>query len=375
MVSLKAVQASNAALRSTTSGQVSLFVGATSGIAFHTLTEYARNANRPKVYIVGRNEATLSKVIADLKKINPEGTFLPIKSEISLLKNVDAACDELKSKEKSLDLLLMCPGYLKLSRQGSLHHHLANSTLSAEIRPTKASYRVSIADSIPHHTDNADGLEDTISLRYYVRARFIANLLPLLSSPQTSRIVSIHGAGKEGKMDENDLELARSFSMQSAAVHTSTMNTLALAEIASTHPSISCVHVFPGVVVTKAFTVFAADWVLPLRWFFVHAVLPFAKLFTVSLPESGQRHLFHATSARYPPAEVKDSPAAGVVLQKGMVVAKGEDGLQGSGCYLLNYDGETIGDQKLLDEYRKRGMGKKIWAHTQEVFDRVLSKA
>ena len=175
-------------------------------------------------------------------------------------------------------------------------------------------------------------------------------------------------------MDENDLELAHSFSMQSAATHTSTMNTLALAEIASTHLNISCVHVFPGVVVTKAFTVFAADWVLPLRLLFVHVVLPLAKLFTVSLQESGQRHLFHATSGRYPPAGLKESPGAGVALPKGLVVAKGENGLQGSGCYLVNYDGETVGDQKLLDEYRKRGMGKKIWEHTQEVFDRVLSK-
>ena len=223
--------------------------------------------------------------------------------------------------------------------------------------------------------DNADGLEDTISLRYYVRARFVQNLLPLLSAPATSRIVSIHGAGKEGKMDETDLELARSFSMQSAAVHTSTMNTLALAEIADTHPSISCVHVFPGIVVTKAFTVMAEDWSFPMRKLFTGGVLPVTKLFANSLPESGQRHLFHATSARYPPAGVKESPGAGVALQKGMEVAKGEDGKQGSGCYLLNFQGETIGDQKLLDEYRKRDMGKKIWQHTQEVFDRVLSKA
>lgn len=119
MVNLKSVQESNAALRSTVSGQVSLFVGATSGIAFHTLTEYARNSNRPKVYIVGRSDAKLAKIIRDLEKINPQGSYVPIKSEISLLKNVDAACEEFKRKEKSLDLLLMCPGYVKVSRIGT----------------------------------------------------------------------------------------------------------------------------------------------------------------------------------------------------------------------------------------------------------------
>ena len=176
-------------------------------------------------------------------------------------------------------------------------------------------------------------------------------------------------------MDESDLELAKSFTMQSAAVHTSTMNTLALAEIADTHPTISCVHIFPGVVMTKAFVTFAEDWALPLRVFFVHVMIPIFKLFTTSLEESGQRHLFHATSARFPPAGVRGSPGAGVAMPKGMVVAKGENGREGTGCYLLGFDGETVGDQRILDGYRKRDYGKKIWEHTQEVFDRVLSKS
>jgi hypothetical protein len=202
--------------------------------------------------------------------------------------------------------------------------------------------------------------------------RFVHNLLPLLSS-SPSRIVSIHGAGKEGKLIENDLELKQNFSMANAAMHTSTMNTLALAEIAASHPSISCVHVFPGVVVTGAFNVLSENWVLPLRFLFRQVAMPLAKPFTVSLKESGQRHLFHATSARYPPAGVKDPPGAGVAMPSGVEVAKGSDWKEGSGCYLLNYDGETTADKNLLDEYRKRGMGKKIWQHTHEVFDRVLA--
>ena len=223
--------------------------------------------------------------------------------------------------------------------------------------------------------DNADGLEDTISLRYYVRARFIHNLLPLLSVPTTARIVSIHGAGKEGKLIETDLELARSYSMRNAVVHTATMNTLFLAEVAATHPSISCIHVFPGVVLTKGYDIFVEDWILPLKLLWKYILLPMTRLFRVSLEESGQRHLFHSTSARYPPAETKESPKAGVELQQGMCVAKGEDGCEGSGCYLLNYDGETIGNQKLLDDYRKKDWGKKIWQHNEEVFNRVVKKA
>ena len=122
MVNLKSVQDSNAALRFATSGQVALFVGATSGIAFHTMTEFVRNSDRPKIYIVGRNEATLSNIIADLEKLNPQGSYASIKAEVSLLKSVDAACEEFKKKEDRLDLLVMCPGYIKLSRVGMRYH-------------------------------------------------------------------------------------------------------------------------------------------------------------------------------------------------------------------------------------------------------------
>lgn len=80
MVNLKSVRESNANLRSTTSGQVALFVGVTSGIALHTLTEYVRCSNQPKVYIVGRSDVKLSNIIKGLENINLEGTYVPIKS-------------------------------------------------------------------------------------------------------------------------------------------------------------------------------------------------------------------------------------------------------------------------------------------------------
>lgn len=104
----------------TSPARVGLFVGATSGIAFDTLMEYTRQSNRPKVYIVGRNNAKLSSAIGDLKKINPQGSYLSIRSDVSLLRNVDAACAEYKGKEEKLDLLVMAPGYLKMSRQGTV---------------------------------------------------------------------------------------------------------------------------------------------------------------------------------------------------------------------------------------------------------------
>ena len=121
MVNINAVRESNAALHNHVTNQVSLFVGATSGIALHTLLEYTRRSIRPKIYIVGRNETRLSDIIQDLENLNSEGTYIPIKSEISLLKNVDIACAEIKGKEERLDLLIMCPGYLKWTRVGKCY--------------------------------------------------------------------------------------------------------------------------------------------------------------------------------------------------------------------------------------------------------------
>ena len=71
---------------------------------------------QPKVYVDGRNSNKLSSIISYLEKISPKGVYIPIRSEISLFRNVDTVCEELKRKEKNLDLLLMCPGYLKPGR-------------------------------------------------------------------------------------------------------------------------------------------------------------------------------------------------------------------------------------------------------------------
>ena len=100
-----------------------------------------------------------------------------------------------------------------------------------------------LASLLDGFQDNEDGIEDTISIRYYVRARFIQNLLPLLTSSLSARIVSIYEAGKEGHLNEDDLLLKHTHTMQNAAMQRATMNTLALEEVAATHPTMSYVHV------------------------------------------------------------------------------------------------------------------------------------
>ena len=116
MVSLKQVEESNRALQDGPPGQVSLWVGATSGLGLATLRNYTRHAREPKAYVLGRNAGKLRAIVSELRLINKEGHFQPLVAEFGLFKQVDAACEQFRSREQSLDLLCMSPGYLKVTR-------------------------------------------------------------------------------------------------------------------------------------------------------------------------------------------------------------------------------------------------------------------
>jgi len=121
MVNIKDVRKSNLAFKLSghASGLVAVFVGATSGVGMGTLKQFAKYATAPKVYVIGRSKTGATQLLNELKASNPEATFEFIETEISLIKNVDLACDEIKSKEKKVDILFMSPGYLSFDgRQG-----------------------------------------------------------------------------------------------------------------------------------------------------------------------------------------------------------------------------------------------------------------
>ena len=72
-----------------------------------------------RLYIVGRNDANLFQIIDNLEDVNQHAAYMPIKCEISMLENVDSACEEFSVKEQSLDLLLMCSGYFEPYKVGT----------------------------------------------------------------------------------------------------------------------------------------------------------------------------------------------------------------------------------------------------------------
>ncbi|TGO84281.1 hypothetical protein BPOR_0524g00010 [Botrytis porri] len=113
MVAINAVQASNAAFKAKgTPGMVAVFAGATSGIGMGTLKAFIKYANAPKAYIIGRSESAAGHLLNDLRLSNPSATLNFLEGEISLIREVDRLCDEIKRKEEKVDIVFMSAGYL-----------------------------------------------------------------------------------------------------------------------------------------------------------------------------------------------------------------------------------------------------------------------
>ena len=61
-----------------------------------------------------RNEDAANRIISELRAIQPDGQLTFIKKDLTLLKNVDEVCEEIKGKERKLNILFMTQGVLSL---------------------------------------------------------------------------------------------------------------------------------------------------------------------------------------------------------------------------------------------------------------------
>ena len=104
-------------------------------------------------------------------------------------------------------------------------------------------------------------------------------------------------------------------------------------------PGASFVHVYPGLVRTSIYT---NSFPAPLAAVYNYGMWPMMWPFSVNIEESGQRHLFHSTSARYPASKLSTSSGSqGTAIPDNLGVAVGSAGKPGSGAYLMNWKGET----------------------------------
>jgi hypothetical protein len=204
-------------------------------------------------------------------------------------------------------------------------------------------------------------------------------LLPLLTESPLPRVISILAGGKEKAIDINDLEVRNDFNFAKAAANGTTQTTLAFEELAKSYPSVTFIHKYPGFVNTGVIGRFlgTVTGVLAIpatiaKW----AVMPIVNWFSFTIDEAGERGLFLATSARYPPSKPK-TEFVGVELPQGVEVANSsvnKDGL-GDGVYRLGAVDDSEPDGNVLPAYRLDDVGKTVWEETEAVWDRAISRS
>ncbi|KAJ5612471.1 Short-chain dehydrogenase/reductase SDR [Penicillium lagena] len=351
MVSLSEVQASNAQIAtSLPPGLVAVFVGATSGIGESTLKEFARNARQPRVYFVGRSQDAGNRIKAECRQLNPEGEFIFIKADCSLIKAVDEVCREIKNKENAINLLfLSC---------GTAMFHTGTHCDSLQL----------VFDANEDPKETSEEMHIPVAIGYYARTRFALNLLPLLrEATSLRRVVSVLAGGKEGAIDPEDFQI-RKLSLLAARAHLVSMTDLALEVLAQRAPEVSFIHDYPGAVKTGLGKDTSNIYVSIMGVF----LFLFGWLFCIPIKEAGERHLFLATSAKYP-ARVADKSIKVVPVAGDVQIAVGTDGESGSGVYSVNWDGEgtkakVVG---ILAKLRRQGMDTQVWEHTVGEFKRI----
>jgi hypothetical protein len=205
-------------------------------------------------------------------------------------------------------------------------------------------------------TETSEHVHLLAALNYYSRLRFITNLLPLLRNASTlRRVVTVGGGGKEGPLDVTDFPALR-VPLPQLRGHLTTLITLGLEAVTKTASDVSFIHDYPGSVNTGLYRGMDAP--------------PFDTSLSMPIEESGERHLYLATSARFPSRGGADT---GVKLDAGVQVAAGTTGKVGTGVYSVGESCASASSEvvELLAVLREKGAVEEVWRHTEGEFRRI----
>jgi hypothetical protein len=191
------------------------------------------------------------------------------------------------------------------------------------------------------------------------------NLLPLLKAATgIRRVVSVQCGTKEGTIDLDDLQGWKVPRLKQRG-HGGSILSLIHEHFAEKAPTVSFIHDYPGAVksgigrgtsgmVAGVYTLLKL--LGPLVW--------------IPEQESGERHLYLLTSARF---RAKEGVEEAVPLGEGVEVARGIDGAEGSGIYSTDEKNESAGSAvvELLTKFKKEGLVDKIWGAIDEEYERL----
>lgn len=94
-----------------------VFASATGGIGAGVLERMAAILREPTLYVLGRSSARFASQKTELENLNSGCKVIFIQVEISLLAEVDAACQQTLAAEKWVDCLYMSPGLIPFNGQ------------------------------------------------------------------------------------------------------------------------------------------------------------------------------------------------------------------------------------------------------------------
>lgn len=181
---------------------------------------------------------------------------------------------------------------------------------------------------------------------------------------ELSRVLTVLAAGSEADIDLDDLDLKKNYTLHSCLSHCVMMSDFMMEELAKRYTQTAFSHSYPGTVKTGIVNSLSGPIRLGVK--VLYAVMT---PWILNFRESGERHFFQITNSMYKAA----GGAAGLPLVDDLQTATGMDGIQGSGAYLLDWDGRPSGDEAIIKKYRELNAGRRIWEHTMTVLKRVTT--
>ncbi|KAG8768643.1 hypothetical protein FRC12_005448 [Ceratobasidium sp. 428] len=230
-----------------------IFLGGTSGVGQAVAEALAANTNgNAHIILCGRNKSAADQIIQSLPTSSTSQYELE-ECDATLMSNVRQTTTSLLGRLPKLNYLVVSPGFLTLKGRD----------------------------------ETSEGIDKKLALNYYARWRFVHDLIPLLEKAKAqgeeARVLTVLSAGTNGKIDETDLDLKKSYSLKAAGDSATAMNDYMCESFAAQHPDIAFIHAYPGAVRTPGVTNF--HWSMKL-------LLPVLRPFTVSPAECGQWMLY-----------------------------------------------------------------------------------